>query len=132
VEDLGRHRIGISQNQPHINAHVAPQLYNGTDGLLQENARRMVALPVLNYHVFRHRVNANVIGRGWKICTKKWPKYACKYALKREKICIYICIYALKYAVNWSFSLITHDKNQNSFLLFIYLHMFIYKLKRNY
>jgi hypothetical protein len=70
--------------------------------------------------------------RGWKICTKKWPKYACKYALKREKICIYICIYALKYAVNWSFSLITHDKNQNSFLLFIYLHMFIYKLKRNY
>jgi hypothetical protein len=55
-----------------------------------------------------------------------------KYALKREKICIYICIYALKYAVNWSFSLITHDKNQNSFLLFIYLHMFIYKLKRNY
>jgi hypothetical protein len=73
-----------------------------------------------------------VINRGWKICTKKWPKYACKYALKREKICIYICIYALKYAVNWSFSLITHDKNQNSFLLFIYLHMFIYKLKRNY
>jgi hypothetical protein len=73
-----------------------------------------------------------LIIRGWKICTKKWPKYACKYALKREKICIYICIYALKYAVNWSFSLITHDKNQNSFLLFIYLHMFIYKLKRNY
>jgi hypothetical protein len=74
----------------------------------------------------------SIIIRGWKICTKKWPKYACKYALKREKICIYICIYALKYAVNWSFSLITHDKNQNSFLLFIYLHMFIYKLKRNY
>jgi hypothetical protein len=29
------------------------------EGLLQDNARRMVALPVLNYHVFRHRVNAN-------------------------------------------------------------------------
>jgi hypothetical protein len=28
MEDRGRHRIGISQNQPHINAHVAPQLYN--------------------------------------------------------------------------------------------------------
>jgi hypothetical protein len=78
------------------------------------------------------RITVRVITRGWKICTKKWPKYACKYALKREKICIYICIYALKYAVNWSFSLITHHKNQNSFLLFIYLHMFIYKLKRNY
>jgi hypothetical protein len=36
-----------------------PQKYNGTDGLLQENARRIVALPVLNYHVFLHRVNAN-------------------------------------------------------------------------
>jgi hypothetical protein len=56
MEDRGRHRIGISQNQPHINA---PQKYNGTEGLLQENVRRMVALPVLNYHVFRHRVNAN-------------------------------------------------------------------------
>jgi hypothetical protein len=56
MEDRGRHRIGISQNQPHINADVAPQKYNGTEGLLQENARRMVALLVLNYHVFRHRV----------------------------------------------------------------------------
>jgi hypothetical protein len=56
MEDRGRHRIGISQNQVHINA---PQKYNGKEGLLQENARRMVALPVLNYHVFRHRVNAN-------------------------------------------------------------------------
>jgi hypothetical protein len=25
MEDRGRHRIGISQNQPHINADVAPQ-----------------------------------------------------------------------------------------------------------
>jgi hypothetical protein len=52
MEDRGRHRIGISQNQPHINADVAPQKYNGT-GLLQENARRMVTLPVLNYHANR-------------------------------------------------------------------------------
>jgi hypothetical protein len=59
MEDRGRHRIGISQNQPHINADVVPQKYNGTEGLLQENARRMIALPVLNYQVFRHRVNAN-------------------------------------------------------------------------
>jgi hypothetical protein len=59
MEDRGRHRIGISQNQPHINADVVPQKYNGTEGLLQENVRRMVALPVLNYNVFRHRVNAN-------------------------------------------------------------------------
>jgi hypothetical protein len=58
MEDRGRHRIGISQ-KPHINAHVASQKYNGTEGLLQENGRRMVALPVLNYHVFRHKVNAN-------------------------------------------------------------------------
>jgi hypothetical protein len=62
MEDRGRHRIGISQNQPHIRVNadvrVAPQKYNGTEGL-QENARRMVALPVMNYHVFRHRVNAN-------------------------------------------------------------------------
>jgi hypothetical protein len=58
MEDRGRHRIGISQNQPHINADVAPQKYEA-EGLLQENARRVVALPVLNYHVFRHRVNAN-------------------------------------------------------------------------
>jgi hypothetical protein len=57
MEDRGRHRIGITQNQPYINANV--QKYNGTEGLLQENARRMVALPVFNYHVFRHRVNAN-------------------------------------------------------------------------
>jgi hypothetical protein len=28
MEDRGRHRIGISQNQPHINADVAPQKYN--------------------------------------------------------------------------------------------------------
>jgi hypothetical protein len=50
-----------NQSEPtsHINADVAPQKYNGTEGLLQENAHRMVALPVLNYHVFRHRVNAN-------------------------------------------------------------------------
>jgi hypothetical protein len=59
MEDRGRHRIGISQNQLHINADVASQKYNGTEGLLQENARRMVALSVLNCHVFRHRVNAN-------------------------------------------------------------------------
>jgi hypothetical protein len=26
MEDRGRHRIGISQNQPHINADVAPQI----------------------------------------------------------------------------------------------------------
>jgi hypothetical protein len=52
MEDRGRHRIEISPNQPHINADVAPQKYNETEGLLQENARRMVALPVLNYHVF--------------------------------------------------------------------------------
>jgi hypothetical protein len=52
MEDRGRHRIGISQNQPHINADVAPQKYNETEGLLQENARRMVTLPVLNYYVF--------------------------------------------------------------------------------
>jgi hypothetical protein len=39
MEDRGRHRIGISQNQPHINADVAPQKYNGMEGLLQENAR---------------------------------------------------------------------------------------------
>ncbi|KAH0814812.1 hypothetical protein GEV33_007979 [Tenebrio molitor] len=43
MEDRGRHRIGISQNQPHINADVAPQKYNGTKGLLQENARRMLS-----------------------------------------------------------------------------------------
>jgi hypothetical protein len=55
MEDRGRHRIGISQNQPHINADVALQKYNGTEGLLQENARRMGVLPVLNYHVFRPR-----------------------------------------------------------------------------
>jgi hypothetical protein len=42
MEDWGRHRIGISQNQLHIKADVAPQKYNGTEGLLQENARRMV------------------------------------------------------------------------------------------
>jgi hypothetical protein len=59
MEDRGRHRIGISQNQPHINVDVAPQKYYGTEGLLRENARRMVTLPVLNYHVFCHRVNAN-------------------------------------------------------------------------
>jgi hypothetical protein len=59
MEDRGRHRIGISQNQPHINADVAPQKHNETEGLLQENARRMVALSVLKYHVSRHRVNAN-------------------------------------------------------------------------
>jgi hypothetical protein len=53
MEDRRRHRIGISQNQLHINVDVAPQKYNGMEGLLQENARRMVALPVLNYHVFR-------------------------------------------------------------------------------
>jgi hypothetical protein len=43
MEDRGRHRIGISQNQAHINSDVAPQKYNGTEGLLQVNARRMVA-----------------------------------------------------------------------------------------
>jgi hypothetical protein len=59
MKDRGRHRIGISQNQPHINVDVAPQKYNGTEGFLQENAGRMVPLPVLNYHVFRQRVNAN-------------------------------------------------------------------------
>jgi hypothetical protein len=59
MEDRGRYRIRISQNQPHINADAVPQKYNGMERLLQENARRMVALPVLNYHVFRHRVNAN-------------------------------------------------------------------------
>jgi hypothetical protein len=36
-----RHRIGTRQNQPHINADIAPQKYNGTEGLLQENARPM-------------------------------------------------------------------------------------------
>jgi hypothetical protein len=60
MEDRGRHRIGISQNQPHINADVVPEKYNETEGLLQENARRMVAMPVLNYHVFRHRVQIGV------------------------------------------------------------------------
>jgi hypothetical protein len=40
MEDRARHRIGISQNQPDTNADVAPQKYNGTKGLLQENARR--------------------------------------------------------------------------------------------
>jgi hypothetical protein len=61
MKDRGRHRIShrISQNQPHINADVVSQKCNGTEGLLQENARRMVVLPVLNYHVFLHRVNAN-------------------------------------------------------------------------
>jgi hypothetical protein len=52
MEDRGRHRIGISQNQPHINANVAPQKYNVTEGLLQENARRMVALPLLTTTYF--------------------------------------------------------------------------------
>jgi hypothetical protein len=42
MEDRGRHRIRISQNQPHINADVAPQKHNGTEGLLQENTRRIV------------------------------------------------------------------------------------------
>jgi hypothetical protein len=37
MEDRGRRRIGISQSQPHINA----QTYNGTEGLLQENAHRV-------------------------------------------------------------------------------------------
>jgi hypothetical protein len=59
IEDRERHPIGTSQNQPHINADVAPQKYNGTEGLLQENARRIVAFPLLHYHVLRHRVNAN-------------------------------------------------------------------------
>jgi hypothetical protein len=59
MEDRERHRIGISQHQPYINGDVAPQKYNGTEGLLQENARRIVTLPLLNYHVLRHRVNAN-------------------------------------------------------------------------
>jgi hypothetical protein len=59
MEDRGRRRIGISQNQPHINADVAQQKYNRTEGFFQENTRRMVALMILNYHVFRHRVNAN-------------------------------------------------------------------------
>jgi hypothetical protein len=36
MENPGRYRIGISQNQRHINADVAPQKYNGTEGLLQE------------------------------------------------------------------------------------------------
>jgi hypothetical protein len=39
MENRGRHHIGISQNQPHIDADVAPQKNNGTKGLLQENAR---------------------------------------------------------------------------------------------
>jgi hypothetical protein len=59
MEDRDAIVKGISPNQPHINADVAPHKHNGTEGLLQENARRMVALPVLKYHVFRHRVNAN-------------------------------------------------------------------------
>jgi hypothetical protein len=33
MEDRERHRIGISQYQPHINGDVAPQKYNGTEGL---------------------------------------------------------------------------------------------------
>jgi hypothetical protein len=32
MANRGRHRIGICQNQPHINADVAPQKYNGTEG----------------------------------------------------------------------------------------------------
>jgi hypothetical protein len=36
MEDRGHHRIGISQNQPHINADVAPQKYNETEGLVQQ------------------------------------------------------------------------------------------------
>jgi hypothetical protein len=59
MEDRERHRIGISQYQPHINGDVAPQKYNGTEGLLQENGRHIVALRLLNYHVLCHRVNAN-------------------------------------------------------------------------
>jgi hypothetical protein len=42
MEDRGRHRIGISQNQAHINADVAPQKYNGKEGLLQENCIYLV------------------------------------------------------------------------------------------
>jgi hypothetical protein len=53
MDDRGRHRIGINQNQPHINADVALQKYNGTEGLFQENARRMVVLWVLNYRANR-------------------------------------------------------------------------------
>jgi hypothetical protein len=54
MEDRGRHRIGISQNQPHINADVAPQKYNGTEELLQENAHRMVSkLHIWFYGVYR-------------------------------------------------------------------------------
>jgi hypothetical protein len=34
MEDRGRHCIGTSQNQPHINVDVTPQKYNGTEGLL--------------------------------------------------------------------------------------------------
>jgi hypothetical protein len=55
MEDRGRHRIGISQNQPHINADVA---HKSTTGW-KDSFRKTLALPVLNYHVFRHRVNAN-------------------------------------------------------------------------
>jgi hypothetical protein len=60
MEDRGRHRIGISQNQPHINADVAPQKYVQRDGRSPSGKRSpYVALPVLNYHDFRHRGSAN-------------------------------------------------------------------------
>jgi hypothetical protein len=46
MEHREHHRIGIRQYQPHINGDVSPQKYNGTEGLLQENARhaRLAAL----------------------------------------------------------------------------------------
>jgi hypothetical protein len=37
MEDRGCHRIGISQNQPHINADVAPQKYSGEHGISHTN-----------------------------------------------------------------------------------------------
>jgi hypothetical protein len=40
MEDRGRHRIGISQNQTHINADGAPQKYN--HGQLYQNARHLL------------------------------------------------------------------------------------------
>jgi hypothetical protein len=62
MEDRGRHRIGISQNQPHINADVVPQKYNETEVLLQENARRMVAMPVFEGFANLKLNLTNVIG----------------------------------------------------------------------
>jgi hypothetical protein len=58
MEDRGRHRIGISQNQPHINADVAPQKYNGTPSGKRSPYGRLAGLELPRVS---HRVNAMIL-----------------------------------------------------------------------